>query len=598
MLGKIEITRGKEQRIFWVLFGLSTVLGLIGFGISDATTNWLDVLTHTIGLFFFAWTNDDNIYVNLAQLLAIFTTLLGVGILFFRDAINRLLLKTIQRKEYNLLVGLGQQNKILLDNEKRYIIIEEDNKHKDIERLKNSTQGIIVGNYWDSIRQLKLHNLQHAIISTGNDRQNIALCKYILEYSEGKKTQTIHTQITNRDLNALFQQNIIKQPSKDISVITYSLYENMAKQLFREHSILGEYQSIVENRHEYNMAIVGSSPLAIELIYHIALLAHLPNQNKLKLYCINRDAQKFCSRVEMLFSNISAIPHIEILPVELDSQSIEFYRDEIWQRSNLTNIYIATEDEEQNLNIAINLQDTTYIQAIAKEELQTKIHFAIYHNLGLSQEIDSNKEAFANFYSFASVADASTHEIVIDEELDILAQRINYDYDGNQDEDEKLMHEKWLKLDPHKRSSNKAQAIHIDTKLLSLGLKRVKSTKSVESLKAENQKIFYDKLTGDSSFELDLANFSVDEFPKDFDRSMIDRLARAEHNRWDAFHYLNGWSYNQKRNDKAKEHDCLKPIEEFDSTKLQETYRWDLASVYYIPIYLAKSGYGVESIAT
>ncbi len=592
MLEKIEISRGKEQRLFWILVVLSTVLGLVGFSISDKTTG-LDVVTHTIGLFFLEWTdNDDNIFVNLAQILAILTTLLGVSILFFRDTINRLLIKTIQRNDYNLIVGLNEQSKRLLDEKERYIIIEEDNQHTDIERLKNSTQGIVVGNYWDSIRQLKLHNLQHAIISTGNDRQNIALSKYILEHSDGKTAQTIHTQITNRDLNALFQQNIIDSREKDISVVTYSLYENMAKQLFREHSILGEQRGIIESTQEYSMVVVGSSPLAIELIYHIALLAHLPNQNHLKLYCVNTDAQKFCSKVEVLFSNISAIPHIEMLPVELDSESIEFYRDDIWQSSNLTNIYIATDDEEQNLDIAINLQDTTYVKDIAKKELKSKILFAIYHNLGLSGDIDNNKEAFKNFYSFANIADASTQEIVIDDEIDTLAQLIHYDYDGNKDEDRDAMHKAWLELTPHKRESNKTQALHIDTKLLSLGLQRVKSDKSTDELKVENKKVVFGKLFGDGEV-VDIDGYSADKFPSDFGRELIDKIARAEHNRWNAFHYLGGWSYNKKRNDDAKEHHCLKPIEEFGNDALKDTYRYDMASVYYIPVYLAKSGYEV-----
>jgi len=592
MSKNIEVTNGKERGLFGVLFGFTMLFGIVGFYISEST-NGLDVISHTLGLFFVAWTNDSNVFVDIAQFLAILTTLLGVSILVFRDFINTLMIYKIQRcNPYNLIVGLNQQSRTLLDKEERYIIIEEDNKHKDIEKLKNSTQGIIVGNYWDSIRQLKLHKLQHAIISTGNDRQNIALSKYILEHSEGKKAQTIHTQITNRDLNALFQQNIIKHASKDISVVTYSLYENMAKQLFREHSILGEQRAIIESTQEYSMVIVGSSPLAMELIYHISLLAHLPNQNHLKLYCINTDAQKFCSKVEMLFSNISEIPHMSIVPVELDSQSIEFYRDDIWQSSNLTNIYIATDDEEQNLDIAINLQDTTYVQDIAHSRFKSKVHFAIYHNLGLSGEIDKNKVAFKNFYSFADISKASTQEIVIDDELDTLAQLIHYDYDGNKDEDTEAMHKSWLKLTPHNRESNKAQALHIDTKLLSLGLQRVKSDKSTEELIVENKRVVFDKLFGDGEV-VDIDGYSTDKFPSDFGREMLDKIARAEHNRWNAFHYLGGWSYNKDIEKSAKEHDCLIPIEEFQSERARDSYRYDLASVYYIPVYLAKSGYGV-----
>ena len=593
MKKQIEITKNKERRLFWGMAVLSVAFGLYGFYTSE-TTNGIDVVTHTIGLFFFAWTNDSNTFVDIAQFLAMLTTMLGVSLLFFRDLINKLLIKYIQRNSYNLVVGIDEQTIALLDNKERYIIIEKEHNSPAIEQFKNSHLGILIGDPIQQIRGIHLDHMRHAIISTGNDRENIAISRYIIEQTPNSKEQTIHTQIVNRDLNALFRRNDTEFGTRDI--VTYSLYENMAKLLFKEHTILGNMRDIIESDESYSMILVGNSPLAMEIIYHIAILSHLPNQNHLKLYCIDRDAKRFCSRVEVLFSNISQIPHIDIIPIELDYEGIEFYRDALWSAPNLSNIYIATDDEEKNLDIAINLQDTTYVKAIAKDTFKTKVLFAIYHNLGLSESIDANQTAFANFYTFGSIADASTEEIVIDDALDYLAQLIHYDYDGNKISDDDAMHQTWLALDPHKRDSNKAQALHIDTKLLSLGLKRVKSDKSVDDLQRENSMLFFEKLCDDSKFEIDLDNYTIDEFPKDFDKEMIDKLARAEHNRWDAYHYLTGWSYNQKRDNDAKEHDCLKPIEEFSSAKLQETYKYDLASVYYIPVYLAKSGYGVESI--
>jgi len=112
--------------------------------------------------------------------------------------------------------------------------------------------------------------------------------------------------------------------------------------------------------------------------------------------------------------------------------------------------------------------------------------------------------------------------------------------------------------------------------------------------------VVFDKLFGDGEV-LDIDGYSAEKFPSDFGREMIDKIARAEHNRWNAFHYLGGWSYNPEEREKQergkfKEHDCLILIEEFQSERARDSYRYDLASVYYIPVYLAKSGYGVGEV--
>jgi len=589
----MQISRDGEKILFWLLFVATILIGGYGFILSP-TTERFDVASHTIGLFFFAWTSDSNDYINIAQLLAIFTTLWGVLIFFAREIINRFMVWIIQKYRYNLVVGVDEQSSILLEKQESTIVIDKDNSHHTIERLKDSHIGVMIGNISKQIKNIKLDSMHHAIISTGNDRENIALSTQIIEASSGKNAQTIHTHIVNRDLNVLFhKKNLLSTKEKDITILTYSLYENMAKKLFEEHHILGYQTDIVQSNQEYSMIVVGSSPLAIEIIYHLAILAHLPNQNHLRLYCVNREAQRFCSKVEMLFSNISKIPHLSLVPIELDYEGIEFYRDKIWKSKSLTNIYLATDNEEHNLDIAINLQDTTYLKAIAQKEFKTKVLFAIYHDLGLSQQIDANQDDFANFYSFANIAKVSTKEILLESKLDYLAQLIHYDSNGNKNKNEERMHQKWLELSQFHRDSGKARALHIETKLLSLGLQRVKSDKSKEILQEENKKIFYNKLIGDSTFNIDMLNFTINDFPKDFDTSMVDKLARAEHNRWDAFHYLNGWSYNSNRNNDAKEHNCLKPIEDFDNDTIKKTYKYDLNSVYYIPLYLAKCGYEV-----
>lgn len=79
-------------------------------------------------------------------------------------------------------------------------------------------------------------------------------------------------------------------------------------------------------------------------------------------------------------------------------------------------------------------------------------------------------------------------------------------------------------------------------------------------------------------------------FPRDYD-TLFEKLIRCEHNRWNAFHYLNGWKYAPQKDKKSKRHSCLKPLEEFVEPDLQITVLYDIYSILYIPNYLANIGY-------
>ena len=256
---------------------------------------------------------------------------------------------------------------------------------------------------------------------------------------------------------------------------------------------------------------------------------------------------------------------------------------------------IATTNEEKNLDIAINLQDTTYIKEIGHKKFNTKILFALEHNLGLGEEIDKNNQAFKNFYTFGNIRNTSTKEILIDEKLDLIAKLIHNDYKGEKDVIQRTSNINWLNTTPHEQNANKTQAIHIDIKLLAFGLQRVKSEKSLNELLKINRKLFDSKLEDSNKIEAKLKNYKVADFPTSF-KTLFDKIARSEHNSWNAFQYLNGWEYSSQRNKDAKEHDCLQPLEDFDNDAIKKTYKYDMASVYYIPEYLARGGFEINNI--
>ncbi len=89
--------------------------------------------------------------------------------------------------------------------------------------------------------------------------------------------------------------------------------------------------------------------------------------------------------------------------------------------------------------------------------------------------------------------------------------------------------------------------------------------------------------------------FEVKYFPKEY-KTMFEKLIRTEHNRWNAFHYLNGWKYGETKNKAKKVHDCLLPLEKFKKPELQLSVIYDMYAILYIPNYLANAGYEIAEI--
>jgi hypothetical protein len=585
-----------KNHILALLATLTFILGVIGFSISEESTG-LEVLNHTLGLYVMEWVDhEDSWILDLATLFGALTFFLAVIKIFFSKIYHTWRKFIIPTKSYNVVVGLSEQNVSLLkSNEKDLstIIIEKDKNHPHINSFKEKGFVVIEGHTKEAIKNLDLSNMERCFISTGNDRKNIALGKLIMKQIEDKKRHTVHVCIENRDLNILFKQEVISlDKKKEVIISTYSLYENIVKNLFSKHSILGEYSHIINNKEEFSIVIVGDSDLAIELVYHISFLSTLPNQNSLNLYLVGANAKAFHKRVKKTFPKIEKIPHLTLIPKELNSESLDFYiyENEMWNSKKLTNIFIATKDEEKNLDIAINLQDTTFIKEIGHNRFKSRVLFALYHNRGLGEEIDTDKDAFANFHTFGNIQENSTKEILIDEKLDKISKLILSNHKDKKDSLITELDHSWIETLIHQQESNKTQALHLDIKLLAFGFTRNISLKSVDELLEINNKKFYSKLEESEKIKKQLKSYKKEYFPSSFDTTLLDKVARSEHNRWSAFQYLNGWDYHIIRENDAKEHNCLIPLEEFND-EIKHTYQYDLASVYFIPIYLARAGF-------
>ncbi|MFP4487128.1 MAG: RyR domain-containing protein, partial [Campylobacterales bacterium] len=171
------------------------------------------------------------------------------------------------------------------------------------------------------------------------------------------------------------------------------------------------------------------------------------------------------------------------------------------------------------------------------------------------------------------------------------------------------VNKKWFNTAKHSdKLSNISQAKHIDIKLKALGFEKKKSDiADKKTLLVKNQELFDETMnhllgeSGTSYNELHEASIELGNFwngksyevkynPKEY-KTLFEKLIRCEHERWNSFHYLNGWEYADVKDKSKKLHNCLKPIEEFKEPELQITILYDAYSILYLPNYLANAGY-------
>lgn len=586
--------------------------------------------------------NWELIYIfSFTGILTSFSTMI---VLFLEKWINDNLIYYIIKKGNHIIVfGLGENNKTYIDSElndkdsiSNIIVIEQNKDNLYIEGYKQKNVGIKIADGTNStiLEYLNLDNSKHIIISVGSDMVNLEIATQILSLKNKEiKNKPIYLHIEDRSLRHFHKENGI---FKNSNIKIFSYYEDASRELFEKYDIDGDGYELIHSSDSFAIVIVGNTNLAYEVIFQACIMGQLPNENKLTIYCIDKNVLEFQQSVELNFTEIENVSNIEFKYIPLDVNSKEFYKHELWQ-DNITNIILCFENDQKNLDIAANLANITYLDNIAEDKLKTKILIAMFNAYNLSKTLKNNNHTFKNFFIFGQKIDINDREYLINEQRDKIAKATNFVYEtiGSMAKKEsadygfkyiKYDHMKlnrlkwsnyhapltlkdyhyhlnefckksivlsvenyWKKLSYFKKESNRAVADHIKTKLKYLGLKyKASDEKDTLKLLNMNESIFYSRLK---------------------DKYI---LAKNEHNRWNTFHFLNGYrkigliskaekNKHEKLHELKKVHMCLiKDYSDFkkSSNQLEDLgySTWQFEGYDYlinhkIPYILAESGY-------
>lgn len=556
-------------------------------------------------------------------------------IIFYKPSFTNLITKKIIDNDYNLVLGLSSISKKLLDdaiNESKeneeYVLVDQKFTEFQSDYYIKSGIGLINCDSFDLIDTPEMfknfHKLKRVFISLGQDRLNIELAIKIIDVFL-KKLNTDHppaikviVHIENRALHELFLQNVLykiklgKDHETKIDIQIFSFYEEVCRKLFEEHSLESKDNQVINSNDDYEIVIVGDGFLTHELIYFIGTQAVFPNQNQLTINLVHPNAGLIKQNILNLFNGI--LNTINLKAYELDPNTFDFYVNDLWHSPKLSRVYLSDLNEDTNIERAIGLFNKTYFEKAIDGNLKVEVFFAAFNSKKIELILKNNIQSFANFYSFGQIDNLNLSKALLGNIYDQIAKAINLnhknDYSSN-----KLISNKdsvWFESNYFDRESSKAQARHISIKLKALGLKIVHcKDESRDQLLKDNKKLLNSVLMRehekkfsndidlysnfessevaiklDSDFLAELKNFSVS------DLSLFQKVVNSEHERWCAYHFINGWSYSNIKDKKLRRHDCLTPLMNFNEKQMQ-TVLYDIHAVIYIPSYLADMNYKI-----
>ena len=353
------------------------------------------------------------------------------------------------------------------------------------------------------MRMLKLENAKHIVCIEMEDSLDITHANGVIEYLNDKEEVQdvqLHIHLHSYTLADLFNhENYVAVLGKmPCNIKVFNHYENAVRVLFR--NVPMEDESILRERTTHWL-ISGEWNQKISLMRYVAQMAYYEDEALPSITLVCEDIKESKKEIDKLFPKIEKTATINIVN-SLNAQL----------ETPVTHIAVLYEDDVKGLEEALVFSN------IYKDEL-----------IFLQQRDDSiiNNRQIIVFGSFNTL---NNPDIIFDEVLDERAKNIHHYY-IEMGKKEGWTMEPWEELSLFKKNSNRMQAEHISIKLRGIGWKD------------END------FTGYKEF----LNINPD---------LVQKWARIEHLRWNAFHYVNGWDFSEDRDDSKKLHNCLVPFEE------------------------------------
>ena len=466
-------------------------------------------------------------------------------------------------KNHIVICGAGDMGYALAKDilnkhqDKKLLVVDINPTNDNVNSICTLGGYAISGNAIDKdvLNKLNITKAEKIILMTGKDISNLEILDAI--------TKVIPEADKNDPDNE--KDIYIHLSSSMINIRAFSVYDNAAQTLFMKHP-LGENVDTIDN-DSVNLAIVGFDAAGLSVLYRALALGHFFNGKPLSVTIFDNNHEK--KRAEFL----------KLYPISLKASgiinwNIDFKDDgELFNKDGIENF---TQIIFCKTNVQASLTDIARIIKNQSAHLKNKQFFIFIDKhdgiKGIANDIKIEDTDVIPFGDFSQIC---SYDVVVNEIYDTMAIRADQRYNELHNPGTKY-ETKWNTLSPFLQDSNRMQVEHLPIKLKAIN-KLLSKNKFLEYLeydeakeKARNR--WFDLMLNDQNVsdinEINLwdntegANILATYISLDD----IEKLAKMEKHRWNAFHILNGWTtipkqegqdYPYRKDDNKKEHALL-----------------------------------------
>ena len=393
------------------------------------------------------------------------------------------------------------------------------------------------------LHKAAIHRAKHLIAICGHDGTNVeiaAAAENLLSRRPGTRLD-IYVHIVDLELRAMLRRHkTMNSPHSCVRVNVFNVFENAARLLFRDNFL--DHPDPITTEHDprhAHLVVIGFGPVGESLVLQAVRLAHFPNEKKLCVTVVDKEAERRRRRLLTRYENLEQLCNITFIESEAeDPQLLRNIGEWCSDPKSIVTLVVCFDDDSHSFSYGLNLLK----QLLSKQRpTPIRIFVRIESQAGLATLIPPSKDDATGqdrICAFAQLEQTCSAGVVVDEKLNASAkkihekfsqQRITYDHRSKDD----ASVQSWDVLDPDLKESNCHQYDHLRPKLRAMGCDIAPATKRPSGITDE----------------------VVDEIAQDEKL----KLARMEHRRWMTERFLAGWKYGEVKSIRERTNPYLKP---------------------------------------
>ena len=535
--GILSLLRDSE---WWIVFGVGAgafILGFIGFMEADwptrgggaRTMSGPDAFYRTLQLLVLEGGHLGGAKVPVGLQIARFTlpalgAYLGFKLLLtiFREEVGLLSLRIFS---YPVVIcGLGEGGfriaRSLCGRGLRVVVIERDPNNPQVAECRRLGAVVLIGDATDPrvLERSRIGEASKVVVVCGNDRTNAEVAVRVrdiaLRRSSGSLTCIVH--IVEPQLCTLLKSYELGESHSDrFRFDSFNVHDGGARALLREFPSFSEREEVDEKPH---LLVVGLGRLGQSLVVQAVRRWVGTRQNadsRLRLTVIDKEATQRVAALLARFPQLSDA--CDLSGQDLDVESAELERKKLLVREDgtcdITRVYVCLGNDSLGITAALKIH-----RLLREHEIPVVVRMREAAGLAaLLEQQAVRRDGFEPIRAFGLLEQAYDLDLLLGGTYEILARAAHEEYVQAQ-EREGYTNETnpslvaWDDLPETLKESNRDQASHIAVKLSAVGCGIIPWA------------------------DWDAASFQ-------FAPEEVERLAKMEHERWNAERLRNGWTF-------------------------------------------------------